>query len=241
MLICLTVLLSLMVLTPSYTRASDFMFFRSNSSPYGIPYSEWPKIWWQYWLGIPNSEHPGLAYDSRKCSVHQNGPVWFYPDVISTGNQVAYTLRHFSCEIPREKAIYFPLSTGACWLGLPDFNDVTNKLSSDHDAQLKSCAVSPQDNTHILYVRINGTDLDISKLDRATTSFFNLTLPTNPVTDIFQGIQAGTSRAIADGYFLFLAPLPRGTYLIDFKVVDHITGPESPAQTREGQYTVVVK
>jgi hypothetical protein len=76
---------------------------------------------------------------------------------------------------------------------------------------------------------------------RATTSFFNLTLPTNPVTDIFQGIQAGTSRDIADGYFLFLAPLPRGTYLIDFKVVDHITGPESPAQTREGQYTVVVK
>ena len=63
----------------------------------------------------------------------------------------------------------------------------------------------------------------------------------NPVTNIFQAIQSGTSRAIADGYFLFLSPLPTGIYIIDFKVVDHVAGPDSPAQTRGGQYTVIVK
>lgn len=245
MLICLAILLSLIILTPSYIKASNdnIKFFRNNSSPYGIPYSESPRIWWQYWLGIPNNEHPGVDYDSKKCSVHQKGPVWFLPDVISKGNQVAYTLRQFSCEIPKGKAILFPLSTGSCWLGIPEFKDISNKLSSDPkvDAELKACAISPQDNTRILYVRINGTDLDTSKLDRATTGFFNMTTPASPVTDIFQGIQSGTSRAIADGYFLFLPPLPEGTYLIDFKVVDHVAGPESPAQTREGQYTIFVK
>jgi hypothetical protein len=241
----LTLLLSSTIFTPFYSKAinNNIMFFKNNSVPYGTPYSEWPKIWWQYWLGIPNNEHPGTDYASKKCPIHQQGPVWFLPDVISKGNQVAYTLRQFSCEIPKDKAIYFPLSTGACWLGLIDFKDVSNKLAADpkNDAALKSCAVSPQDNTQILYVRINGTDLDTSKLGRATTSFFNLTLPPNPVTDIFQGIQSGTSRAIADGYFLFLNPLPTGTYLVDFKVVDHVAGPDSPAQTREGQYTVIVK
>jgi hypothetical protein len=233
------------IFTPSFLNASNsgITFYGKNSSPYGIPYTEWPKIWWKYWLGIPDNEHPGVDYDSKKCSVHQQGPVWFLPDVISKGNDVSYTLRQFSCEIPKGKAILFPLSTGACWLGLPDFKDVADKLSPNPkvDADLKACAVSPQDNTRIVYVQMNGTKLDTNKLDRATTSFFNVTLPKNPVTDIFQGIKSGTSRAIADGYFLFLPPLQEGTYLIGFKVIDHVGGPQSPAQTREGKYDVIVK
>lgn len=237
-------MISSISLTPSYLTASNNapMFFQKDSSPYGVPYSEWPKIWWQYWLSIPNDQHPGVDYDSKKCSVHQQGPVWFLPDVIAKGNE-PYTLRQFSCEIPIGKAILFPLSTGTCWLGLPEFKDVSNKLSSDPkiDAELKTCAVSPQDNTRIVYVRIDGTNLDTSKLDRATTSFYNVTLPANPVTNIFEGIESGTSRAITDGYFLFLSHLPEGKHQIGFKVVDQIGGPASPAQTREGNYTVFVK
>jgi hypothetical protein len=244
MLICLTVLFLLIILTPSYLKASndDLMFFRKDSSPYGIPYSEWPKIWWQWWLSIPNNEHLGVDYDSKKCSVHQKGPVWFLPDVVLKGSATHVT-QQFSCEIPKGKAILFPLSTGSCWLGHQEFEEVSNKISSDPaiDAQLKKCATVPQIYTRIDHVRINGTALDESKLDRVTTSFFNVTTPANPITFLGE-IQSGTSRAIADGYFLFLRPLPEGRYLIEFQVADKVGGEEnSPITTRAGQYTVFVK
>jgi hypothetical protein len=241
MLVCLTVLFSLMILTPSYLNASnnDPMFFRKYDSPYGIPYSEWPKIWWQWSLSIPNNEHPAVHYDSTKCSVHQKGPVWFLPDVVS---DAPITTKQFSCEIPTGKAILFPLSTGSCWFGDPGFPDMGNKTSSNPglDSQLKECATIPQDNTKISYVRINGTELDVSKLDRVTSSFFNLTIPANPVKEIFYFLKSGgTARAIADGYFLFLRPLPEGRYLIEFQANDKIGG--QAVTTRAGQYTVFVK
>src|SRR5919108_4370007 len=66
------------------------------------------------------------------------------------------TLREFSCEIPKGKAILFPLSTASCWLGTPEFNDISDKLSPNPkaDADLKTCAISPQDLTQLEYIRI---------------------------------------------------------------------------------------
>jgi hypothetical protein len=57
--------------------------------------------------------------------------------------------RSFSCEIPKGKAILFPLSTASCWLGTPEFNDMSNKVSPDPqaDADLKTCTITPQDLT----------------------------------------------------------------------------------------------
>ena len=68
-------------------------------------------------------------------------------------------------------------------------------------------------------VRLDGIDLDTTKLDRVTTSFYNVTVPSNAVTGLFDFGPPGTSRGIADGYILFLAPLPEGKHLIEFKAV----------------------
>ena len=57
---------------------------------------------------IPNNEHPFPNYDSKTCSVHQQGPVWYLPDVEPTG-QVTHASVKYSCEIPKGKAIFFPL------------------------------------------------------------------------------------------------------------------------------------
>jgi hypothetical protein len=122
-LVCLTVMLSLMILTPSFIKASSNApkFFREGSSPYGTPYSEWLKNWWLYWVSIPNNEHPFAAnYDPKTCSVHQLGPVWFLPDAEPKGPQTHAAIK-FSCEIPKDKAIFFPLSQSSCWLGNPEF------------------------------------------------------------------------------------------------------------------------
>jgi hypothetical protein len=51
----------------------------------------------------------------------------------------------------------------------------------------------------------------------------------------------GTSRGIADGYVLFLAPLPVGKHRIEFSVTDHLAGPTSELIKRDGTYTVFIK
>ena len=76
------------------------------------------------------------------------------------------------------------------------------------------------------------------QLGRATTSFYNVTSPDNPITDLFAGIKSGTSRAIADGYFLFLQPLPKGEHLLEFSVEDDISGNK---YARKGSYRILVE
>jgi hypothetical protein len=153
--------------TPVYTKASSSAptFFQKNTSPYGIPYPEWLKIWWQYWLSIPNNEHPYTNYDSKTCPINQHGPVWFLPDVEPNGQSTTANVT-FSCQIPLGKAIFFPISQSACWLNNPQFKQFSNKLAPNpqSDQELKTCAISPQDNSNILYVRVDGKNLDTSKI-----------------------------------------------------------------------------
>jgi hypothetical protein len=228
---------------PSFVKASSnsSMVYREGSSPYGTPHADWLKNWWLWWLGIPNNEHPFPKYDPKTCSVHQQGPVWFLPDVEPTGPQ-PYTSVQYSCEIPKGKAIFFPLSTSSCWLNNPEFKKFSNKLAPDPqaDESLKTCAVSPQDYNHS-FVRVDGTPIDITKSDRVTTSFYNVTVPQDAVKGLFDFGPSGTSRGISDAYVLFLQPLPIGKHTIEFSVTDHLAGPTSELIKRDGNYTVFVK
>lgn len=63
----------------------------------------------------------------------------------------------------------------------------------------------------------------------------------NAVTGLFDFGSLGISRGISDGYSLFLAPLSIGKHVIEFKVVDHLSGLTSEPITREVKYTVFIK
>jgi len=241
--VCLVAIFSLVIVTPSYINAasSPSVPFQKDSSPYGIPYSEWLKNWWLWWIGIPNNEHPFPKYDPKTCMVHQQGPVWYLPDVEPTG-QLTHASVKYSCDIPKDKAIFFPLSQSSCWLANPEFKKYSNKLASnpDSDQDLKTCAVSPQDFTHAV-VRIDGTEIDPAKLDRITTNFYNVTVTPNALKGLFDFGPPGTSRGIADGYALFLPPLSVGNHTIEFTVTDHLAGPMSELIKRDGVYTLSIK
>ena len=242
--ICLIAILSLIILTPSYVNASSnaTMPFQSGSSPYGTPYSEWLKNWWLWWIGIPNKEHPFPNYDPKTCSIHQQGPVWYLPDVEPTG-PVPIASEEYSYDIPKGKAIFFPLSISSCWLNNPEFKKYSNKLAPDPEADeaLKRCAVDPQDYNKSV-VKIDGKPVDITEeKNRVTTSFYNVTVPADSVKGLFDFGPPGTSRGITDAYTLFLPPLPVGKHIIEFSVTDHLAGPTSELIKRDGVYTVFVK
>jgi hypothetical protein len=112
------------------------------------------------------------------------------------------------------------------------------------DEALERCAVDPQDFNKSV-VKIDGKPVDITDLNRATTGFYNVTVPPNAVKGLFDFGPAGTSRGITDAYTLFLPlflpPLHVGKHVIEFSVTDHLAGPTSELIKRDGKYTVFIK
>ena len=66
--------------------------YSKDSSPYGIPYSQWISKWWQWNMEIPTAQHPRDNYSPEKCSVNQSGPVWFLPDILGGKEERTCTL-----------------------------------------------------------------------------------------------------------------------------------------------------
>lgn len=116
----------------------------------------------------------------------------------------------------------------------PEFKKYSNKLAPnpESDQAVRMCAISPQDFTHAV-VPVDGMDIDPTKLDRATTNFYNVTVPSNAVKSLFDFGPPGTSRGIADSYVLFLPPLTVGKHTIEFAVTDHLAGPTSELIKRD--------
>jgi hypothetical protein len=228
--IILVVLMALLAILSSngsiITASSNLGVYTNEDSPYGKPYREWIANWWEWWLGIPNSVHLTDNYsDSKRCSVMQNGSVWFLPDILVDVGKINYT-----CNVPSGKAILLPLTTSICERG------GEGPLT---DSQLIECAdniVTPVEN---IDVRVDGNRVDISKsFDK--TNFFNVTFPQDPVR-FWGDIIPGSYRGTATGYFLFLHDLPLGEHNIELKVVDLLRGKPAPENLREGSFKLFVQ
>jgi hypothetical protein len=228
------ILLSWSGMTIATTARSDFDIFTVDSSPYGSPYSEWVAKWWTWWAGIPIDKHPVKDYsDPERCSVMQNGPVWFLPDIIPGQGKINY-----NCNVPLGKALLLPITTTFC--------EKSPKGTCGHmltDNELTAAADNILTPIKNMQVTIDGVKIDLSK-SVIKTDFFNLTFPENPI-DIWGPIDPGTYRAIATGYFLFLYDLSPGEHNIELRVVDLLKGNEGPPPRfdpmREASFKILIQ
>jgi hypothetical protein len=67
----------------------------------------------------------------------------------------------------------------------------------------------------VLEFILDGTPFELSETPRVVTSIFNVTFPEN---NIF-GAPAGMTKAVSDGNWVFLRPLPEGDHEIVAKGV----------------------
>ena len=171
--------------------------FSKDSAPYGIPYGEWLAKWWQWSFSIPTSQHPRDAYTPEKCTLNQKGPVWFLADQL--GGQEERT-----CTIPAGKAIFIPLLVGECDYSMPDVKS---------DEALRRCAMAGNE-YGVIEANVDGVKLKSLEQYRTQSGFFNITIP----EDNIYGSRAGTFRALTDGFFVFLEPLPPGKHDVHLKV-----------------------
>ena len=176
------------------TNSSNPSIFPPDSQPYGLTYGEWTAKWWQWAESIPTEINPQLDETGEDCAQAQNqtGPVWFLAG--TSGGSVERT-----CTIPAGKAILIPV-----------LNNLNIRAASETDEELLAGAKSGADSVTILEFSIDGVPLQDIWNYRMQSPFFDVTLPNDNVF----GISAGTYRAVADGYWVFLQPLPPGEHEI---------------------------
>ena len=171
----------------------------------GNTYAAWSAVWWQYVLSIPRSANPLLDPTGAQCQDRQlSGPVFFL-----VGSLVGPVDRD-QCRVPAGRYIFFPL------VNIVDVN-TTNQTADELRAEI----VDRENKASGLHANMDG--IAIHDLNPATTPYrtlstvFSVTLP----PDSLFRLSPGTYRpAVADGYYLLLAPLPAGPHVISFGGTD---------------------
>ena len=193
---CLAVILVFLIQSTTIVVADEINphFYSKDSSPFGVPYQDWLAKWWQWNFNIPKDGHPRDNYDPAKCSLEQNGPVWFLPDQL-TGKETRL------CTIPEGKAILVSILSGEC--------DTSNKPLD----KIRECATEGNEYGD-LSGSLDGVEIQNLNSYRTEAGFFNITVPENNIFDE----PAGNHTRFVEGHFVFLEPLPVGTHNLNLKV-----------------------
>jgi hypothetical protein len=145
--------------TAAYGISSTPQYFTKDSSPYGTPYADWIKKWWQWNVSVPKAEHP-QTNPKVVCATKVSGQVSFVV-------QSYQGPQHYSCTIPSKNAIMVPISTGSCTSIEAHSTKLTDlvKCGSNGDQHLTFKAT------------FDGARLNNLENNYATTNLFNMTLP----------------------------------------------------------------
>lgn len=190
---------------------------------YGKTYGEWSARWWQwaYRLPVTNGHgavtHPLFVDGNVDCSYGQTGKVWFLggtfvsnPD--PAGNYIGIANR--SCRIPEGTTLFFPILNAEWDIIGPDGKPLDITVG-----EMRKAAKDQMDTATDLAARIDGWPVQKLARYRVTSPVFGFTFPKYNMYRYFgYPVRAGTYYpAVADGYFLMLAPLPVGKHTISFQ------------------------
>jgi hypothetical protein len=171
-----------------------------GSTPLGIPMSEWVTRWAQWAFAFPDTESPILDANGRLLMKHQpEGEDGMF--IISGGYGVNRKI-----VISSKQSIMFPVLNGA-W-GYADAFKMNRKF--DNDEQLMRIVREEIDTHSILEATLDGNPVPFYRVDSGGMFYMY-----NADSTYFNG-KAGLTRAFADGYYVFLKPLSKGTHTIFF-------------------------
>ncbi|HEX9319418.1 MAG TPA: hypothetical protein VF884_10830 [Nitrososphaeraceae archaeon] len=183
------------ITTFSVARAENTtnVVFPADSKPYGTSLPEWTVKWWQWFLAIPQNNHPMNDESGRLCGVNQeNQNAWF---LTTAGSGTVER----TCAIPAGKAILSPVAANEC-----SYAEFPNLKT---EAELRNCAVSG-DEVSSIAASIDGVAVNDIRKYRIQSPLFNATLAENNVF----GAPAGETEAVSDMFVLFLQPLSPGKH-----------------------------
>jgi hypothetical protein len=181
----------------SKSNTIDLDTFTPDSKPYGKTFDEWAEEWMKWALSIPKIHNPAADSTGKNCAQNQNGPVWFLAGTFGGSMKR-------QCTIPVQKAIFFPVVTKECSFA-EDYDLKTEQELSKRVKEVMDCVT-------YMELIVDGFKLQNLKQYRAHSQVFDLNFPENNVYDV----EAGPTRSVTDGYWVFLKPLPIGKHEIYF-------------------------
>jgi hypothetical protein len=154
----------------------------------GATFADWTGRWWNWALSQP--VEPYLDPDGRICDVGQGGPVWFL-----AGTDGSFEA-HRDCVVPEGKYLLVPVINMVQMTRA----DATALSRADCSGLLESASVN-NDRLASAVVLLDGVPVRDVALYRVRTE------------RCFR-IESRNADAAADGYWVFLKPLPRGRHVI---------------------------
>jgi hypothetical protein len=176
-------------------RNNNLLIFSSDSDPYGVSYTEWTAKWWRWVLSIPVEDNPANENTGKNFAINQNDPVLFLAGTLGG-------VAERNCTIPAGKAILFPI--------LNFGGTLADEPAIKSEEELLSLAKREMDVISNLEATVDGVKLNGLQRYRVQSPIFDVVLPEN---NLFGGTP-GPTRGAADGYWLFLGPLPKGKHYI---------------------------
>ena len=188
-------LLPLMILASTALPAlADDTLLPSDQAVAGVSQQQWSRRWWQWAMSFDRDESPVADRTGALCASGQQGPVWFLAGAFGTHR----VLRE--CTVPAGRYLFFPLV---------DYIDMPREGASTSCAVVTREARELTDGATNLVLRIDGklqTGLEAHRLD--SQGCFDV------------GERFATPMRIfpsaANGYYVMLRPLARGTHEIEF-------------------------
>jgi len=186
-----------------------------NSHAFGKTYGAWSAAWWQYVLAQPVSSNPSYDPTGAGCRTAQSGPVFFLVGAFGTGS-----FTRDQCTVPAGKALFFPLLETVN-VNIPPVEPVQTAQELWEELQKGFGPFSE------LHASIDG--VAVANLNPATTPYracagpvarcgapsFSVFLPAESIFGPV--VPEGTyETAVADGFYLLLAPLRPGPHTITF-------------------------
>jgi hypothetical protein len=153
---------------------------------------EWSAEWWRQVLAIPAAHNPLFQEGQVECNLGASGVVFLVGNFGGTSKR--------SCSVPSGSHIFLPAVNGECSHA---------EGNGDTEAELRSCANAQADLITSTTASVDGRRVGPS---RSESPLFSFNLPPDNVF----GLPPQTSRAVADGYWVMLAPLQAGDHRISF-------------------------
>ena len=177
-------------------RHNDICYYDIGETPFGLSWKEWVKKWWNWCYQVPN-EVPIEDMTGQHCAKNQNeDKIWFLAGTY--GGTV-----HRNCVIPNGRAIFFPVVNDL--ISFYEYPNLQNEL------RLHDYARSDLDETIEVTVFVDSNLIKDSKKFRIHTNIFEIALPSKEdSSDLIP------TRAVSDGYWIFLKPLPLGHHTLHF-------------------------
>lgn len=172
---------------------------------------DWSRAWWQWAGSFSADESPVADRTGELCGGGQKGPVWFLAGTYGTQR----TIR--TCRVPAGKHLFFPLIN---YVVMPSGDGSTTCASAMRTAE--RITNSPA----AVFLEIDGLVLkNLASHRQATKKCFDMGALTVERYRIFP--------SAANGYYVMLKPLPKGTHILNF-------GGVLPSMIQSVTYTLIV-